>query len=403
MGSEDSCSEKINLKDGGEVPELMRPEPEDAEVKRVLGQPHTPFGSDQLNKAMEQYKAPFDGEQLSKVMERLHTDQISKVMERLHTPYGSDQISKVMERLHTPFGSDQISKVMERLHTPFVSDQVSKVMERLHTPFENDQLKKVMEQYKAPFGGEQLSKVMEQLHAPFGGDQLKKLMEQLHTPFGSSQLREVMEHYQAPIESGHLRALLKRLNLEAGSSRAGVSVKSLLDELKGRADLSDDISVETEHLSRIVYAEGIASASATLTGQAQVVRGKTKVLSVIPTWFLWQLLCVLITVLINGDAVRQTIVRINASIPSTESFHEIRKYIRTELAGKPGDFRLVTGSSVNLRDGPSMKSGIIIQLPKNAAVAVLGKVDRTWLLVSYEHEGYLIEGYVSTKFLKKVR
>lgn len=50
-----------------------------------------------------------------------------------------------------------------------------------------------------------------------------------------------------------------------------------------------------------------------------------------------------------------------------------------------------------------MKSEVLLHLPKESIVVVLGKESRTWLFVSYEHQGYMIDGYVSTTYLKKVR
>lgn len=63
----------------------------------------------------------------------------------------------------------------------------------------------------------------------------------------------------------------------------------------------------------------------------------------------------------------------------------------------------MTGANVNLRAGPGMKSEVLLHLPKESIVVVLGKENRTWLLVSYEHQDYMIDGYVSTTYLKKVR
>jgi hypothetical protein len=138
-----------------------------------------------------------------------------------------------------------------------------------------------------------------------------------------------------------------------------------------------------------------------------VPASKTKpVLSEFPTWLLYLWLCFFaptLAVLANWEASRIALVDINARLPLTDSLAELRRFIRTNLAGKPGDVRLVTGSDVRLRVAPSMKSAVVLPLPKYAPVVVLGKEDRTWLFVSYEHEGFVIDGYVSTKYLKKVR
>ncbi|MNJ60616.1 Bacterial SH3 domain protein [compost metagenome] len=130
------------------------------------------------------------------------------------------------------------------------------------------------------------------------------------------------------------------------------------------------------------------------------------IFSEIPTWllYLW-LICITptLTVLTNWEAIRTGLVDINARIPQTHSFADLKRFISSNLAGKPGDVRLVTGSNIRLRVAPGMKSDVILTLPKYAPVVVLGKEDRTWLYVTYEHEGFLIDGYVSTKFLKKIR
>jgi len=129
-------------------------------------------------------------------------------------------------------------------------------------------------------------------------------------------------------------------------------------------------------------------------------------LVLIPTWFLVLWLNFIFFagfLLVEWDSVRANLVDMNARLPQSESFFEVRNFIRTELAGKPGDVRLVMGTDVRLREGPGMKSDVIMLLPRYAPVVVLGKEDRNWLFVSYEHEGYVIDGYVSTKLLKKVR
>ncbi|MCY1557995.1 hypothetical protein D9M68_948910 [compost metagenome] len=111
----------------------------------------------------------------------------------------------------------------------------------------------------------------------------------------------------------------------------------------------------------------------------------------------------MVFVVVNWESARQGLADLNARLPQTESFAGIRNFIRSEFTGKPGDIRLVKGINVRLRTGPSLKSDIILNLPPDALVVVLSKEDSTWLFVSYEHQGYMLDGYVSTKFLKKLR
>lgn len=105
----------------------------------------------------------------------------------------------------------------------------------------------------------------------------------------------------------------------------------------------------------------------------------------------------------DWDDIRNGLVDLNERLPQTESMSELRHYIRTELASKPGDVRIVSGWDVALRAEPSMKSEVILRLPYQEVVKVLGKEDRTWLYVSYLHKDYVITGYVSTRYLKKAR
>ena len=221
-------------------------------------------------------------------------------------------------------------------------------------------------------------------------------MEQLYSPLKDTQLRKLFSYF------------------EPGSILAGANVQTLLEELEGRrTGFTDDPGLDVTYPPQRIDAEGHATVSVIAVGDARVEKaenwelpGTTQDLSGIPTWFLWLVLHLLLTttgLLCQWDQIRASVVDINARLPQTESFYEIRNFIRTELAGKPGDIRLVKGSNVNLREAPGMKAAVILKLPENSPVVVQGKEDRTWLLVSYEHQGYWIDGYVSTKHLKKAR
>ncbi|WP_044870081.1 SH3 domain-containing protein [Pseudomonas sp. LFM046] len=122
----------------------------------------------------------------------------------------------------------------------------------------------------------------------------------------------------------------------------------------------------------------------------------------IPTW-VWFFLLMLLQVLVNWNVAREGLADILGRLPPNGVLAELRKELRVQLSGKPGDYRLVKGDRVNLRAGPSMKAEALIQLNKGDLVAVLGKEDRTWLNVLYKKDGVLIEGYMSTKYLKRTR
>ena len=259
-----------------------------------------------------------------------------------------------------------------------------------------------------------VAKVLEQFRSPLDDVKVAKVLEQFRSPLKASQIEKVAEQLRSPLKDSHLGKLFQKSYFDVGSALAGVSVQVLVDELKGRGtDFAEGFGFDIERPPQRIDAEGHATAFAIATGEALIEKAesrtlpiKNQVLSAIPDWLLYLLIHLLINSLNSipqwSDA-RESLVDINARIPHTESLSVIRKFIRTELAGKPGDIRLVAGENVNLREEPNMKSAVTIELPKNSPVVVLGKEDRTWLLVSYEHEGYWISGYVSTKFLKRVK
>ena len=223
------------------------------------------------------------------------------------------------------------------------------------------------------------------------------------------QIAKVIEQFTFPLKS--LEHVFS--HFETGSILADASVGALLAELeRRRPDVTEENGYGTEK-SRNRSGEVHSAAIPAVYKDKQLDQSGTKNppataqnLSELPTWFLrfiLNLLIASITAVAQWDQIRASVVDINARLPKTESFIEARNFIRTELAGKPGDIRLVKGSNVNLRADPGMKSAVILQLSENAPVVVLGKEDRTWLWVSYEHEGYWIDGYVSTKHLKNPR
>lgn len=160
---------------------------------------------------------------------------------------------------------------------------------------------------------------------------------------------------------------------------------------------------------RIVEAEGRASLQAHAFAEPVVTKAAPATTepgtanswnwSAFPTLLLYMIL----QVLIEWESIRMNLVDINARLPTTAHLSEVREFIRTELAGKPGDFRVVAGFNVALRVAPGMKSDVLLRLPYQAIVVVLEKEDRTWRYVSYELNGFVIDGYVSSKFLKKAR
>ncbi|CAH0991717.1 hypothetical protein SIN8267_01831 [Sinobacterium norvegicum] len=71
-----------------------------------------------------------------------------------------------------------------------------------------------------------------------------------------------------------------------------------------------------------------------------------------------------------------------------------RKFDRAALSG----FRVTTVDSLHFRDGPSMKSEVITNLPIGTLAEVIDKSHRSWLLVEVEINGVLEQGWVSRRY-----
>ncbi|MXR29000.1 SH3 domain-containing protein [Pseudomonas sp. PICF6] len=100
---------------------------------------------------------------------------------------------------------------------------------------------------------------------------------------------------------------------------------------------------------------------------------------------------------------RESVCDIQERLHGVASLSQARKTVRSLLCESPqelaNNFRLVTGDRVNLRDGPSMQSKVIIDLLKYTPVEVLDSTDRTWLHVRYKHGGVRLEGWITRSYV----
>jgi hypothetical protein len=240
-----------------------------------------------------------------------------------------------------------------------------------------------------------------------GSPSMKAIAAAARTWEESPSMKAIAAAARAWEESPSMKAIAAAARaLDKWDIPGGLTVDGVMDELAARRiDPEQPVAVPAHPQQGGEFQSSIALGG-TFFCEVQTEATVGKSLATIPTWILLVWLYVLVPslcLLVDWEAARASLVDLNARLPQTESVSGVRNFIRTELAGKPGDVRLVMGKDVNLRDGPGMTADVIMQLPRYAPVVVLGKEDRTWLFVSYEHEGYSIDGYVSTKFLRKVR
>jgi uncharacterized protein YgiM (DUF1202 family) len=384
-------------------------------------------------------KEEFDSEQtgsrrIAKLMESISTSsinpRIAKLMESIGSPLNDLKIAKAMESIGSPLNDLKIAKAMGSIGSPLNDLRIAKAMESIGSPLNDLKIVKAMESIGSPLNDLKIAKAMGSIGSPLNDLRIAKAMESIGSPLNDLRIAEVMEPYRALLQDDTVGKFMEQYHIalehtrfgklfqnsyfETGSALAGASVENLLAELKNRRTaFTDGPSFGGERTPKNIEAEGSATVAVVVEGDARVEKAeplqpsvKTQNLSSIPTWLIHLVLFLIfqsVDLLAQWEATRAAIVDLNARLPHSESPSKIRNFIRKELAGKPGDIRLVTGSDVNLRFEPSMNSEVILKLPKNDIVVVQGKEDRTWLFVAYELEGYWIEGYVSTKFLKKVR
>ena len=100
---------------------------------------------------------------------------------------------------------------------------------------------------------------------------------------------------------------------------------------------------------------------------------------------------------------RESVCDIQERLHGVASLSQARKTVRSLLCESPqelaNNFRLVTDDGVNLRDGPSMKSKVIIDLRKYTPVEVLDSSDKTWLHVRYSHGGVKLDGWITRSYV----
>ncbi|SEN48350.1 hypothetical protein SAMN04487857_11858 [Pseudomonas sp. ok272] len=363
----------------------------DTENERLslLGPTETRNSGDQLKQLDEQAKAWGDSTQLRQIAEQAKA-------------WGNDPRLKHLAEQTKAWGSNtQLKQLAEQAKAWGNDPRLKHLAEQTKAWGSNTQLKQLAEQAKAWGNDPRLKHLAEQAKAWGSDPQLKQLSEEINAWGSSTQLKQLAEQAKTWGNNGKLRQIAEQ------TLTWGLTFDVVVGELVARSGKSGEVSTtELKPNQEFADIEGSVSIEDYFIGGVISTPSSTPVLSIIPTWilYLWMIcFAPALVVLTNWEAVRTGLVDINARMPQTKSIAEFRRFIHSNLAGKPGDIRLVTRSDVRLRMAPGMKSTVIMTLPQYAPVIVLGKEDRTWLYVSYEHEGFLIDGYISTKFLKRIR
>ncbi|WP_427144072.1 SH3 domain-containing protein [Pseudomonas nitroreducens] len=372
-------------------------------------------------KAMEQSSQMSSIQAAFKAMEQ--NSQMSSVQAAFKAMEQSSQMSSIQAAFKAMEQNSQMSSVQAAFKAMEQNSQISSVQAAFKAMEQNSQMSSIQAAFKAMEQNSQMSSIQAAFKAMEQNSQMSsvqaafKAMEQSSS---MASIRAAFKKFEVPPQISFLQAGIRTLERESRLTAAAtalaldkwqvidsLTVEELLNELTAR--ISDSAEITTKPSDQPVQTSSFQS-SLGLSDYFHIEflpnTPRKHPLTGIPTWILLLWLYVIapsVFLVVNWESARQGLVDLNARFPQTESLAAIRNFIRTELAGKPGDIRLVKGTNVRLRTGPSMKSEVTLILPADAPVVVLGKEDRTWLFVSYEHQGYMLDGYVSTKFLKKVK
>ncbi|OCX17391.1 SH3 domain-containing protein [Pseudomonas graminis] len=327
-------------------------------------------------------------------------DKLEQLIEQAKAWSDGDHLSHLIEQAKAWSNRDHVSQLAEQARAWSNKDHVHQLAEQARAWSNKDHVHQLAEQARAWSNKDHVSQLAEQARAWSNKDQVSQLAEQART--WRTDMLGLLEGQATAIgKSAYLSRLAQR------TLPAGLTLDDLLSELATRPHEPPEVAMAAADLEDVsVDQDNQVSIGDFYDVEIKPTPGAKPRLSSVPTWLLvlWAFFILpALAIVKDWEDVRAGLVDINERIPETYSFSSLKRFIRSNLAGKAGDIRLVTGSDVRLRVEPGMKSAVLLTLPKYAPVVVLDKEDRTWLYVSYEHEGFLIDGYVSTKFLRKVR
>ena len=327
-----------------------------------------------------------------------------KAIEAMNRPWAESPALKAIEAMNRNWAESPALKAIEAMNRNWAESPALKAIEAMNRNWADSPALKAIEAMNKTWAESPVLKAIQAMSRAWEESPALRALESASSAWISSP------SFKAAVVAAQTLGISPNIEMRARSSLSlerwgvtdAVTVDAVLDELANRAappkEQSADLQISGDQsLSEVAELGPVKAALVTAPNQA---------LTGVPTWalFFWlYIVTPLVLVAINWEGARASLVDLNARLPQTEIFAEIRKFVRTQLAGKPGDIRLVKGKNVRLREGPGTKFGVILLLPRDVPVVVLSKEDRTWLYVSYEYQGYVIDGYVSTRFLRKVR
>lgn len=314
-------------------------------------------------------------------------------------------IAQTLRQQQNIFGIGAATKAILQQHNALGIGNVAKALLQQHNVLSiGEAAKAVLQQYNA-LGISAVTKDIFHRNNILGIGGVAKSILQQQDALGVNLFKDLIEQQKTALGFTSASKVIDSISLQIDSTLKNATLEGLIAELKTRnlTPTPDTTNTQIDQAPELGQIAPHPTPNTDTQSNSAKEKNRLSSISTLTLIILLQIMVFIALRIENWEATRQSIVDINSRLPQTESFSAIRKFIRTELAGKPGDIRLTKVAGVPLRQGPSTKSGTILKLPENSVVVVLEKIDRSWLFVSYEHQGYWIEGYISNKQLISVR
>ena len=378
-------------------------------INRLLTQQEDLLGLSAVTKNILQQQKIFETGAIAQTLRQqqniFRIGDATKAILQQHNALGIGNVAKALLQQHNALGIGDAAKSILQQHNALRIGETAKTVLQQHNVLSiGEAAKAVLQQYNA-LGISAATKDIFHRNNILGIGGVAKSILQQQDALGINLFKDFIEQQKNALGFTSASKVIDSISLQIDSTLKNATLEGLIAELQTRnfTPTPDTTNTQIDQAPEL----GQVGKNPTPNTDTQLNSAKEKNrLSSIPTLTLIILLHIMVFIALrveNWEATRQSIVDINSRFPQTESFSAFRKFIRTELAGKPGDIRLTKGAGVPLRQSPSTKSGTILKLPENSVVIVLEKAGRSWLSVSYEHQGYWIEGYISNKQLISVR
>lgn len=318
----------------------------------------------------------------------MQNDEVQKLIDQ------QERISKLMKSISDPFANNPALKVMERLHK--MTEPKWKYESFLPEPIAKDLLEQAdfLKQLEPSPQWKEIMRQIEPLTRQFAG---------IHESEAMRSIRLASESFLASFESSGIHELIRK----ASSSFSGADFQLIHEMANSPFNLSGNelLSYGQELADQIKHDNDSTVTVDFIKNEVSTTKDFSKLATIVQLCLVWMILTALEGI-VGGLAHDQfnalTAEEVQAISPPITTPEKARKYSRNPVPGislsSLQDIRIVTGSSLNLRESPSIKAKVILELPVGKLLDVLDRGNRTWLYVGVTIDGEYLEGWVSRRY-----